>query len=272
MPKYPDALWRPLSTNPSIEGPCEPEIGCLHTMVGSLWGTDAYFMKEGYGGTESHFGVGYDGQVIQWQDTLYQADANLNGNDRVISIETADKGPGFPAWTGSNVPAWTNAQVNAIARLLVWLNKVHGIPLVLIPNTAESSEGIGYHRQGIDPWRCSTCERWSTAYGKVCPGDRRVNQIPGIIKLANDIISAPAPKPPIGGNEMTWMAQKGNSVGIVFQGDRALSISITEANKIKDQSKAQGAPIPLITGLSPEAIKIFQDNLVAEGQTDAETP
>lgn len=82
----------------------------------------------------------------------------------------------------------------------------------------------------------------------------------------------PVPTPIPGGTEMSWMAQKGASVGIVFQGDRALSIPITEAQKIADQTKAQGAPIPLVTGLLPDTIKIFQDNLVSEGQTDAETP
>jgi hypothetical protein len=113
----------------------------------------------------------------------------LDGNDRIISIETADMGTGFPSWSGTNVPAWTSAQLDAIARILAWCHTEHGIPLKLIPNSAQSSRGIGYHRQGIDPWRCSTCERWSMATGKICPGDRRVAQIPQVIARAIAIVN-----------------------------------------------------------------------------------
>jgi N-acetylmuramoyl-L-alanine amidase len=163
------------------------DILCYHTMVGSLWGTDSYFRQGGYSGTESHFGVGYDGQILQWQDTRYRADANLDGGDRVLSVETADMGPGFPAWSGSNVPKWTAAQIEANARIAAWAHKTHGIPLVIIPNSAQSSRGLGWHRQGIDPWRCATCERWSSASGKVCPGDRRVAQMPLVLNRAIQI-------------------------------------------------------------------------------------
>lgn len=165
------------------------DIICLHTMVGSLSSTDNFFHQDGYGGTESHFGVGYDGLVYQWQDTERQADANLDGNDRVLSIETADSGPGFPIWSGSNVPAWLPAQIEAIARIVAWGCDTYHIPCQLIPDSGQSRRGIGYHRQGIDPWRCNTCERWSTSTGKVCPGDRRVNQVPQVIARANAILN-----------------------------------------------------------------------------------
>src|SRR5262245_40429109 len=173
---YPDAQYRPLGTQ------TEPvlanhDIVCLHTMVGSLSSTDNYFHQDGYGGTESHFGVGHDGTVYQWQDLDFQADANLDGNDRVISIETGDSGNGFPAWSGSNVPAWTEAQLVAISELVAWLCQRYDIPCALIPDTRQGRRGIGYHRQGIDPWRVPDGERWSSSYGKVCPGDRRVQQI-----------------------------------------------------------------------------------------------
>jgi hypothetical protein len=193
MALMPGATWRPLGSNPAVEGTmARYDILCYHTMVGSLWGTDAYFRQGGYSGTESHFGVGYDGQILQWQDTRYRADANLDGGDRVLSVETADMGPGFPAWGGSNVPRWTAAQIEANARIAVWAHKTHGIPLVLIPNTAQSSRGLGWHRQGIDPWRCATCERWSLATGKVCPGDRRVAQMPLVLNRAIQIRNGPS--------------------------------------------------------------------------------
>ena len=185
---YPGAQWRPLGeqTEPLLT---RHDIVCLHTMVGSLAGTDTYFHQDGYGGTESHFGVGHDGTVYQWQDTNRQADANLDGNDRVISIETADRGPGFSDWSGSNVPAWLPAQLEAIAQIVAWACKTYDIPCALIPDSGKSRRGVGYHRQGIDPWRCSTCERWSASNGKVCPGDRRIAQIPQVIERARAIMS-----------------------------------------------------------------------------------
>jgi hypothetical protein len=77
MPKMPGAKWVPLAANwdkqPRL---LKHDLVILHTMVGSLWGTDGYFRRDGYGGAESHFGVGYDGEILQWQDTNYKAEAN----------------------------------------------------------------------------------------------------------------------------------------------------------------------------------------------------
>ncbi len=90
--------WRPLGPQTQSRM-SRHDIICLHTMVGTLVGTDSYFRQSGYGGTESHWGVGGDGRVFQWQDTDYVAEANLNGNHHVLSVETADIGPEFPGGT-----------------------------------------------------------------------------------------------------------------------------------------------------------------------------
>ena len=71
---------------------------------------------------------------------------------------------------------------------------------------------------------------------------------------------------------MSLLIQKGASVGILLQGDRALSLSIAGAKLIADQSKAQGAPVPLITGLPPADIAIIQANLVSEVPLEEEAP
>lgn len=180
MARYPRADWRPLGrqSEPRLT---RKNIVVLHTMVGSLDGTDAYFRRGGYDGVESHFGVGHDGTVYQWQDTTHQADAQSAGNDNCISIETADSGPGFPSWSGSDVPAWTSRQLDAITKLIRWLCDTHDIPKRLVPDSGDGRHGIGYHRQGVDPWRKDGKERWSSAYGKVCPGDRRIRQIKNVI-------------------------------------------------------------------------------------------
>lgn len=181
--------WRPLASNWAAQGRlARHDIICLHTMVGSLTGTDQYFRRDGYGGVEAHFGVGGDGTVYQWQDTDYRADANLNGNHRIISIETADHGPEFPKWSGSDVPAWTPAQIEQIAQIIARCCRHYGIPCALVPDSRPERRGIAYHRQGCDPWRVAGGELWSSAYGKVCPGDRRIAQIPQVIDRARHIL------------------------------------------------------------------------------------
>lgn len=180
---YSGADFRSLGdqTQPRMVG---HDIVCLHTMAGSLAGTDTMFKERGYGGTESHFGVGGNGELVQWQDLEFSADANYKGSNHIVSIETADKGSPFKEWSGTDVPAWTDKQLATLAKLIAWLCGKYKIPLELIPDSAPGRRGIGYHRQGCDPWRVPDGERWSTVVGKVCPGDRRIAQIPKLIERA----------------------------------------------------------------------------------------
>lgn len=177
------------------------DIVCYHTMVGSLAGTSASFHADGYGGLESHFGVGGDGTVLQWQDTDYVAEANAGGNHRLISIETADWGePQFGKWDTRNsalVPAWTDEQIRALAAITALCCKAYNIPIALVPDSLPSRRGIGYHRLGIDPWRVAGGEVWSNARGKACPGDRRIAQIPRVIELARALADGSQPPPPV---------------------------------------------------------------------------
>ncbi len=154
----------------------------IHTMVGTLAGTDSMFRAGGYTGTESHFGTGPNGEKWQWQDDEFEADAQLEGNDDCISIENADFGAPYPSWdtNGSNVPEFTSAQIKAIVAICTVVCRRHNIPARLIPDTEDATRGIGYHRQGIDPFR-KHGERYSDSTGKVCPGDNRVRQIRNII-------------------------------------------------------------------------------------------
>lgn len=193
--KYPDAEWRPLGTQ------AEPRmtshnIICLHTMVGYLTSTDAMFKQNGFTGTESHFGIGgkwggdvangYDGKVFQWQDLDFSADANLEGNPEVISIETADNAP----QSASNIAAWTPKQLDAIVKLVAWLCKKYSIPPIVIQDTKPDRRGIAYHRQGCEHgdglnshpgYLVSGGRRWSVSKGKECPGTARIKQISSII-------------------------------------------------------------------------------------------
>ncbi|PXY25141.1 hypothetical protein BAY59_24250 [Prauserella coralliicola] len=204
MAIYPGAEYRPLGrqTEPAMSA---HNILCFHTMVGSLAGTDNMFDDDGYYGTESHFGVGgssdgkRDGHVIQWQDTTFGADANLDGKGDVISVETSDG--------GDPDQEWSPKQLDALVELGVWVCRTHSIPAVLIPDTKPGRRGIAYHRQGCDhsssyrpegwpydAWRVPGGRRWSTVLGKVCPGDVRIRQLVDIVipRIAARLRGAPS--------------------------------------------------------------------------------
>lgn len=193
MARYPKATFRPLATVQTQPRMQRHDVICLHTMVGTLTGTDSMFHAHGWQGTESHFGVGgkwgdgRDGEVIQWQDTDFTADANLDGNHRVISIETGDNFPG----RASDIQPWTPKQLDAIVELTAWLCRTHDVPAVQIHDSRPDRRGIGVHRLGIDPWRRPDGEHWSTKRGKECPSDARISQVPEIVDRVAKLLKTP---------------------------------------------------------------------------------
>ncbi len=195
MTLYPAAEWRPLAAGDSGVRMAAHDIVCVHTMVGFLSGTEQMFRQDGWTGTESHFGVGgpadpgHDGTVYQWVDTDFEADANLGGNHRLISIETSDG--------GDETNPWSEAQLQAIADIIVWCCQEYAIPAELVADSAPGRRGIGYHRQGIDPWRVAGGETWSRSNGKVCPGDVRIAQLVEdvIPRVQRQVASAQVPMP-----------------------------------------------------------------------------
>ena len=156
------------------------DIVCVHTIVGYAPAPAA------------HFSVAADGKIYQSRDTVYMSAANLHGNPRVIAIENEDHGDAFGNWSGNTVPPLTDAQVQANAKILRWAHEEHGIPLQLCPDSRPGSRGLAYHRQGIDgnfdtfrfPGRVDGGEIWTEHFGKVCPGDNRIAQLPDILRLA----------------------------------------------------------------------------------------
>lgn len=167
-------------------------------MVGTLEGTDSMFRRDGYGGTESHFGTDEGSRIVQWQDTDFQADANLEGNDDAISIENQDWG--INNWKGEGpVPPFTNAQLNSLITLCTELCLTHDIPPRQLLDSEDASRGIGTHRLGIDPYR-KHGEHYSESFAKSCPGDARIKQtneiiIPRVAIRVRDALS-PTPKTP----------------------------------------------------------------------------
>jgi hypothetical protein len=227
---------------------------CLHTMAGSFAGTSNFFHSNGYGGTESHLGMRSDGFTVQWQDLLYTADANYEGNPWVVSIETSDKGESFPAWSGSDVPPWTDRQLTRLIDLLRVLTSpgLHescpssytchqGIPRTLVPDSCATRRGIGYHRQGVDPWRSPACARWSQHRGKVCPGDRRIHQLRTII--LPELTGTTPPPPPEEEDDMYMMAAS-NKPTRLLNGSYASALT-PEGAKAWDNAGVKTVKVPV---------------------------
>jgi hypothetical protein len=157
-------------------------------MIGSLFGTDRMFRKDGYTGVESTFGLGhttdgasYDGVLFQWQRLSYQADAQMAGNAYATSIECADGGKIIP---------FSAKQVEASIDLGVWWCKQTGNPARKA--TAWNGTGLGYHRM---------FKEWAPD-GRSCPGDPRVRQLeneiwPEIARRLGGATPVTPPTPPV---------------------------------------------------------------------------
>ena len=171
MARMPGAVW--LGEHSPRTPMSRYDVVCIHTIVGYAPAHAA------------HFSTKADGTILQSRDTAYRSAANLEGNHRVIAIENEDAGLDVPL---------TDEQVDACAEILAWVHEEHGTPLQLCPDSRPDSRGLAYHRQGIDgnfagydfPGRVSGGEVWSSAFGKVCPRDKRIAQLPLILDRAQE--------------------------------------------------------------------------------------
>jgi hypothetical protein len=145
-------------------------------------------------GLGAHFYVRKDGSWAQQIDTQFKGGHAYQGNFRLIGIESQG-GTVDP----QNEP-WTAAQCEAIAQILAFLHRKHGIPLRLMDDSSSRERGVGYHRLGCNGnfprsgLKAGRSQRgggeyWSTSVGKICPGDAKIEQIPGIIARAKEIVS-----------------------------------------------------------------------------------
>lgn len=172
-----------------------PTLILDHTIVGS--GLGAWMMFRDSSGLESHFIVlgarsgEKDGLIWQCMDTDREADANLNANNKAISIETEDNGP----QRAEDIVPWSPKQVDS----LIWLhNKLASIyPTIKRQEvTSCSGSGLAYHSKMGAP----SC--WTPSAGKTCPGAQRIKQWKNIIlpaflqtspkPLENDVSQADA--------------------------------------------------------------------------------
>lgn len=208
MARYPGAIWKPITANKGRRRMAAHNRVNLHVAVSEANSLHGYFNKSGI--PDSHFYVrkGTKHQlanklpatVEQYVDTAMRANADLEGNDATISVETQG------GVSNAQGEPWDASQVLALAEIFAWCVQTHGIEAKLATDSklGRTSRGLSWHRLGVDgnfPEKPSILAgraqlgggmRYSTARGKICPGDAKIRQIPGILELA---VPKPKPKP-----------------------------------------------------------------------------
>ncbi|MGK5732649.1 peptidoglycan recognition protein family protein [Streptomyces sp. URMC 124] len=166
MAWYPGATKMELQPESDDQPAIRPTQFILHS-VGAPWtARRLYEFWRDSTNLESHFGLGYGGDLAQYIGTQTRADANYRANLRpdgsgAVSIETASN--------LEHTDPWTGRQVDRLVEVGVWLHQYHGLPLRICRSWDEP--GYGYHR--LFP-------QWSTG-GTACPGDARVGQFHDVI-------------------------------------------------------------------------------------------
>ncbi|MEU9640952.1 N-acetylmuramoyl-L-alanine amidase [Streptomyces sp. NPDC048188] len=174
MAWYPGAVRMELQPESDAQQAIRPTQFIVHSIVGPWTARRTYEYWRDSTNLESHFGVGYAGDIAQYIGTETRADANAAANRRpdgtgAISVETA-----------SNLTAtdpWTDEQVEELIKAGVWAHERHGIPLRLC--RWASDPGFGWHKMH-DAWNPSAHS---------CPGPARIKQFrevvfPGIVARA----------------------------------------------------------------------------------------
>lgn len=199
MPKhvYPDAEWLPVEWANARDDDTNPTCAVLHVAASEAVSLRGYFTSSRL--ACSHMYVRRDGSSEQYIRADRLSAADYRGSHRTFSIETQ----------GGAAGEWTDRQCETLARICVWLHQDYDIPLEMMGSSAYNEVGIGWHRLGINgnfPAAPSLLagrrqigfgELWSGAFGKVCPGDNRIRQIPGIVRRAREIAESPS-MPPFG--------------------------------------------------------------------------
>lgn len=174
MALYPTARHRLIPPGPN-DPKIKPRVLILHVDAGNAASLYHWFNGPS-GGVESHFHIPKVGQVEQYRDTDYEADANTEANPFAISVETQ----------GYEFGVWNDHQLAEIKALILWANRVHGIPLKVVDRWDGS--GIGFHTQFPGRW---------DKRGASCPGPDRKRQFHEVIVpwLAEVAKGAQATKP-----------------------------------------------------------------------------
>lgn len=185
MAWYPGATKMELQPESDAQPAIRPTQFIMHSIIAPWTAKRVYEYWRDSTNLESHFGLGYEGDLGQFIGTETRADANYLANRRsdgtgAVSIETASNLQGSDPWT--------SAQVEKLIELGVWLHQRHGIPLRICRTWDDP--GFGYHRLH---------SQWAKG-GTDCPGNARVKQFkevvfPGIVARASGKTTTPKEDP-----------------------------------------------------------------------------
>lgn len=212
MAWYPGATKYELQPESDGQPAIRPTQFILHS-IAAPWTAQRLYEYWKSTNLESHFGLGYEGDLGQYIGTETRADANAGANRRpdgtgAVSIETASN-------TKSSDP-WTDAQVEQLVRLGVWLHQRHGIPLRIC--RSHDDPGYGYHRLH---------SAWAVS-GTACPGNARVSQFKNVV-FPGIVARATGQSPPQEDPDMPSMLNESNSVDVTLRSGVWTGLAFTDA-------------------------------------------
>ena len=174
MAWYPEATRYELQPESDDQPAIRPTQFIFHSIAAPWTAKRTYEYWRDSTNLESHFGLGYEGDLGQFIGTETRADANYQANRRAdgtgaISLESASNLEHTDPWTAEQIPKLIDVGV--------WAHKTHGIPLRICRSWTDP--GFGYH---------SLHAEWSVG-GTACPGAARIKQFrevvfPGIVARA----------------------------------------------------------------------------------------
>lgn len=181
MAWYPGATRYELQPESDAQPAIRPTQVIFHSIAAPWTAKRVYEYWRDSTNLESHFGLGYEGDLGQFIGTETRADANYQANRRAdgtgaISLESASN--------LEHTDPWTAAQVEELIKLGVWAHKTHGIPLRICRSWDDP--GFGYH---------ALYPEWAVS-GTACPGAARIKQFrevvfPGIVARAAGTTTPP---------------------------------------------------------------------------------
>lgn len=164
MARDPNSMWSPLAENSGARSYTK-DLFVVHSTGdrGSALAIYNYFNRPTTV-VESTFviGLGPEDPTRQLMDSAANADANVQANQRGISVEVV----------GQATDDYTPWQVAELIRLGRWARRTHGIP-AQIPAT-DKGKGFGWHVMfgAPGPW---------AAVAKECPGKKRIAKLKSTI-------------------------------------------------------------------------------------------
>lgn len=209
------AIWKPLTVNKGRKALTQYNRVSCHiavTEASSLFGA---FNKPSTADSHLYVRRGTAAQIAdpngmadfeQYVDLDMRANADYQGNDATVSIETqGGVGP------DANGGKWDPAMLRRLAWIWQTVRDAKGIPNQLATSSKydATSRGLAWHRLGIDgnfpalPNPLAGRNQrgggmyYSTSRGKACPGDARVLQMQTVFDLGNGSITAPVTPPPV---------------------------------------------------------------------------